>query len=428
MAHRSTISILSPKRNARLQTGWEGFFPYYAGYPTIFATALLKSADLPIGATVLDPWNGSGTTIHAAAQLGINGIGIDINPAMVIVAKARLLPSTEADSLVPLGKEIVAASHLLSIIGQDDPLRTWFSQESAEAIRGIERAICSHLIGGLGHTNDLVGHMSHFAAAMYISLFAVCRRLVNRFYSSNPTWMRLRRPDERRVKAERGAIEKKFLKELAHMSAALQAEAQPARIGSAQIRLGNSAAELPADCSADFVLTSPPYCTRIDYTSATRIELAIASPLLHKEVADLSREMLGSIRVPVNKIELNPTWGKKCAAFLRAVKKHPSKASAGYYLRTHLDYFDKLGRSLSEISRVLRPEARAIFVVQDSFYKEIHNDLPSMFVEIAEARNLTLVQRQNFYSARSMAGINRNSRLYNRRPGAVESVLCFEKK
>ncbi len=30
MAQR--LRIVSPKRNKRLQTGWEGFFPYYAGY------------------------------------------------------------------------------------------------------------------------------------------------------------------------------------------------------------------------------------------------------------------------------------------------------------------------------------------------------------------------------------------------------------
>ena len=46
------LRIVSPKRNKRLQTGWEGFFPYYAGYPELFARELLQSAKLPHGAVV----------------------------------------------------------------------------------------------------------------------------------------------------------------------------------------------------------------------------------------------------------------------------------------------------------------------------------------------------------------------------------------
>lgn len=41
------LRILSPKRDKRLQTGWEGFFPYYAGFPEMFVRELLQSAKLP---------------------------------------------------------------------------------------------------------------------------------------------------------------------------------------------------------------------------------------------------------------------------------------------------------------------------------------------------------------------------------------------
>ena len=69
------LRIISPKRNKRLQTGWEGFFPYYAGYPEFFARELLQSAKLASGAVVLDPWNGSGTTTYTATSLGLAGQG-----------------------------------------------------------------------------------------------------------------------------------------------------------------------------------------------------------------------------------------------------------------------------------------------------------------------------------------------------------------
>ena len=39
--------------------------------------------------------------------------------------------------------------------------------------------------------------------------------------------------------------------------------------------------DIAAD-SVDFVLTSPPYCTRIDSTAATRIELAVLAPYYYR--------------------------------------------------------------------------------------------------------------------------------------------------
>src|SRR5260370_11147987 len=48
------LRICSPKRNSRVQTGWQGFFPYYAGYPETFARTLLESARLQPVDIILD--------------------------------------------------------------------------------------------------------------------------------------------------------------------------------------------------------------------------------------------------------------------------------------------------------------------------------------------------------------------------------------
>ena len=82
------LLVRSPKRAAHVQSGWDGFFPYYDGYPEQFARTLLESARLPEGAMILDPWNGSGTTTYAASQLGYTSRGLDLNPVMNIVARA----------------------------------------------------------------------------------------------------------------------------------------------------------------------------------------------------------------------------------------------------------------------------------------------------------------------------------------------------
>ena len=66
-------------------------------------------------------------------------------------------------------------------------------------------------------------------------------------------------------------------------------------------------------------------------------------------------------------------------------------------------------------------------VVQDSFYKDIHNDLPKIVTEMCKIDGLRLRRREDFLLKRSMAGINPKVKLYRTGAEACESVLCFEK-
>jgi tRNA G10 N-methylase Trm11 len=191
------------------------------------------------------------------------------------------------------------------------------------------------------------------------------------------------------------------------------------------IRQGDSAALPFGDGEVNAVLTSPPYCTRIDYATTTRLELAVMHGLIQSCHVDLGRKMLGSVRVPQRDIKIKDSWGPTCGNFLSRVAEHTSKASASYYLKTHLDYYDKLDRSLNEISRVLAPGSVAVIVVQDSYYKEIHNDLPRVTSEMCAQKGLILNGRGDFAAKKTMASINRRSKPYRDSARALESVLSF---
>jgi len=426
------LKITSPKRNKKAQTGWEGFFPYYAGYPETFAKDILASADLSGDAVILDPWNGSGTTTYSAATLGLASRGMDLNPAMIVIARARLLPPSEADSLEPIAKEVARIAKRARSRGcESEPLRAWFTDETATSIRAIESSIRRHLLGGLTLTPEgpNLDKLSGLAATFYVALFTVCRGLASPFQASNPTWLRVPKSDETRVKLSLERMTGRLTETISSMSAALAQRAQLSlnEYGPSEIRLADTATTTINPSSVDLVLTSPPYCTRIDYTAATRVELAILAPLLRGTTEEISRRMIGSTRVPIHARDVSERWGARCASFLDALRCHPSKASNGYYYKTHLDYFDKMDRSIEKIASALKPGGRAILVVQDSNYKELHNDLPSFIADIGEAHGLLLGRREEFHLSRSMSGINPHTRLYKRTPGAVEAVLCFQK-
>lgn len=429
------LKITSPKRNSRIQTGWQGFFPYYAGYPETFARTLLASARLQPGAIVLDPWNGSGTTTYTASHLGLTSHGFDLNPVMVVVARARLLAASEADSIEPLAADVISdAQTPCKSLNDADPLTFWFSTETALSIRAIEGSIRRHLVGKmmLTRSGTRLDRISGIAATFYVALFSVCRTLVKPFQSSNPTWLRRPRENEVKVEATHASIALRLADNLRSMAAALVTETAQSNLlvaerGAWDVRHGDSTSADIAVENVDLILTSPPYCTRIDYTAATRIELAILSPVLGPAAEDLRRQMMGSTRVPERNIIPSSDWGATCNRFLETLRKHPSKASSGYYYKTHLDYFLKMAKSLSNIIKSLRQKGIAVLVVQGSFYKDLYNDLPTIITEMAEARGLVLARKEEFYLQHTMSNINPRARIYRNAAGAIESVLCFRK-
>jgi DNA modification methylase len=62
---------------------------HFATFPEALVEPCIK-AGCPVGGTVLDPFVGSGTTLLVARRLGCESIGIELNPAYVDLAHARM--------------------------------------------------------------------------------------------------------------------------------------------------------------------------------------------------------------------------------------------------------------------------------------------------------------------------------------------------
>ena len=64
-------------------------FAHFAVFPETLVEPLIK-AGCPSDGIVLDPFNGSGTTMLVARNLGRSAIGIDVNPIYSEIVKKRL--------------------------------------------------------------------------------------------------------------------------------------------------------------------------------------------------------------------------------------------------------------------------------------------------------------------------------------------------
>jgi len=429
------LTIGNPKQYARAaEKNSERLFPYYAGYSESFTDQLLKSAQLDGNAIVLDPWNGSGTTISSAGRLGLKAIGIDLNPAMVIVAKASLLSSREAPSLLPLAKSIVAqvTKHSRCLI-ESDPLSTWFYDESASLIRGLEVEINRALVSDDDYCSltkqNTLNRLSPLAAFFYVALFRSVRSMLFSFIPTNPTWVKQPRTSQERKRPIWDSVEKVFLTQVGFLTESMLALRENRNRESNEhvnVRLGSATGLRLKNGSIDFILSSPPYCTRIDYAVSTAIELAILRYDDHS-FDGLRRSLMGTATVEPTAPVIEAVWGRRCKQFLRQLYRHKSKASKSYYYKSHVQYFDSLFKSIQEIARVLKPRGNCVLVVQDSYYKELHNDLPMMAVEMADNSALKLFRREDFVSKKSMVGRNYRAKKYLETRLSSESVLCFRR-
>jgi site-specific DNA-methyltransferase (adenine-specific) len=64
-------------------------------FPVELARRCLKLCALPEGAVILDPFCGTGTVMLAARELGLSGIGIDVDEQYLDYARERLGGLTE---------------------------------------------------------------------------------------------------------------------------------------------------------------------------------------------------------------------------------------------------------------------------------------------------------------------------------------------
>lgn len=423
----SRLDLPSAKQS-RIHIG-NPWFPYYAGFSPEFVSQVLQGLPRLADKVVLDPWNGAGTTTFAASGLARQVYGFDLNPSMTIAARARLLGRDVTPSLIPLSREIVSnAARDISTPG--DPLALWLSPKSAAVLRALEQTIHRTLVlAEYSPARDLswVDRSSSLAAFFYVALFRTARRLVSRFGSANPAWVRAPRSPRMRARPPANAIHQAFLETVEQLAtAAVPQHENDSHLGRS-IHVGTAdSRRLPISrASVDAVVTSPPYCTRLDYARATRVELAVLRVGSNDE-AELRHRLIGTTSIGKVPESSDVRWGDTCLRLLDQISRHPSRASSGYYLRNHLQYFSGLFESLTELDRVLKPAGSCTIVIQDSWYKDVHTDLAAITKDMCSSNGWRFVGRDDHQVKRTYARINPLSSPAAR-SGAVESTLVFQK-
>lgn len=402
---------------------------YYAGYGEGFVEDLIDHLNLQPPDVLLDPWNGAGTTTRVALDRGLAAVGSDINPALVLIGKSKLLRGDATESLAALTAEVISRARRTT--GKDplDPLCEWFAPGTAAYFRAIEAAI-QHLLvkpeGGVNLTTAAgLRDVSPLAASFYVVLFETVRGFLSSFTTTNPTWVK-KRGEESRLSLTKNTVDAAFRAAEVRLHRRLEQLPLPqAREGSAAVVLADSRALPMDDSSADACITSPPYCTRIDYAVLTRPELAVLGVADGQHVRRLRDASIGTPTIWGDKPQPVPAWGSYTNELIGAISGHSSKASATYYRKYFVQYFDSMYASLRELRRVLRTDAPCALVVQDSFYKDIRVDLARSISEMAAGIGWGHVEQTDFAVPWNRARAHPGSRQYRDKSVATESLLIL---
>lgn len=399
---------LDPKRKTGAG-GVDAWYPYYAGFSSTFARRILES--LPRDLNVLDPWNGSGTSTYVASALGFSAVGIDLNPFAFIIATAKCARFSSISQACSLALSLAATPSCIDL-SPDDPLLSWLPETATRSYRSIDRAI-------QGKESISPAH----AAFAQLCLIRAARELAKPRRLSNPTWCRpgaiLRVPGAR------------LAEHFVSTACTLAADATTSPISYPSLLIADSRSLPLPDADADVILTSPPYCTRIDYAVQTSFELACIGVRPDFEFAALRRALMGTTSIREKVLQPLPTtWSRSVIALMNNVRRHHAYASGGYYYKNLWQYFDDAQRSVGELARVLRSGGIGLLVLQTSYYKEIYIDLPSLYVEIAQDAGLhsRVILDRSIPSSRVMTSVNTNSRRYLGSRSYKESLVLLEKK
>lgn len=398
---------LNTKRAGQL-TPFEAWAVYYAGYPLKFALEVLAKL-APAGAEVLDPWNGSGTTLVAAKQLGLRSHGVDLNPYAQLLAQARLhrgcpnqFRHAASDALAPTGSRHSSP---------DDSLSAWLSNVQ------LVRSFHANLIDILPNEDP---YRPSFCALFTIQCI---RRTLSVSTGSNPTWVK---PPKHPSTVTQDDWARAVNAEAAVAASVLETM-PPLTDAEARVGLGDSRAlALPND-SIDFVLTSPPYCTRIDYAVATSLELSfMGMERASTSFSALRRALMGT--TCIRKTVPNTSLPGEVACLLDRIENHGSYESSGYYFKNHRQYFHDCYASIQEIARVLRSGASAVLVVQDSYFKDLHIDLPRLIQATGSQCDLLPSVVSNVPVPRNLVDINPRARRNRGRRPYHEQVIRLRKQ
>ena len=379
-----------------------GLHPFKGKFYPQLAKSLLNISSAPLGSSLFDPYCGSGTTLLEGMLNGFKAYGCDFNPLAAKIAHAKTailyVPRNVVDLSIRTILERLSQQH-----GTPPESFDQFTPSTHEELLNWFPAPVLYKLNWLLTQVRLLGTQT------LVDFFEVIiSSLIREVSDQDPTDLRIRRRKEPLKDAPVLEMFKQRLK-LQHLR--LQkywsvAGRQPGHIISPTITQGDSRKNETMQAlglkpgSVDCIITSPPYATALPYIDTDRLSLLLIMGMTSPIRSNLEENLTGSREIRSrakaeaeesllneNAIEVLPSY---VVASLRNIYSANHSTKVGFR-RANMPallwrYFSDMKENLAQTEAILKPGAKAYYVVGDSRTKAGES-----WVKIETCKNIGLI-------------------------------------
>ncbi len=350
----------------RNDKSFHDWYRFVLSFPPHLVRVYLEKFSLRDGATILDPFCGTGTTLVEANLCGINSIGIEANPIAHFASSVKVDWKIDPDGLLNHANKIAKKVSAQINSEHGPPIRTLPNDAMSLLIKNSISPIPLHksliLIDALKSQADSDFYRHEMLALAKALVFSIS----NLHFGPEVGVRRKKKLD--------APVVDSWIAEVSTMASDLRNYCQNnthAVIHHADSRQLNEL--LPSE-SIDAVFTSPPYPNEKDYTRTTRLESVMLGFINNKaELRLLKKGLLRSNTRNVYKGDNDDGWItdhkqiQKIAAEIenRRVAMGKTSGFEKLYSKVTKLYFGGMARHLADLRPFLKPGAYLGYVVGD---------------------------------------------------------------
>lgn len=377
------------------------WYKYKEGFSAGMVEYFLDSFNLKKG-RLLDPFAGSGTAMFVGSGLGMHAEGIELLPIgqQIIETKQRI------DS------EITRKD--VAVLERWAKVRPWTNSKAVHPIKELRitrGAYPTETLEGMGKYLAIAKKENkHVRSVLQFALLCILESIS--YTRKDGQYLRWdHRSGRRQGKKifDKGKIlpfDEAISEKLNNIVSDLRAGSipddlfskAPTKAGKIIPHIGSCLDILPTLDSKkfDFIITSPPYCNRYDYTRTYALELALLG-VGEEELAKLRQDMLSCTveNRAKNLMEINSKWEKAIRAtdqqnLLQEILKYldaekdQGRLNNNGISRMVRGYFYEMACVIAECARVLKKNARLVMVNDNVRYAGVSVSVDIILSDIAQ--------------------------------------------
>lgn len=401
-------------------------------YPAMFIPQLVRKLILEyseVGETVLDIFNGSGSTMVEALLTNRNAVGIEINPLANLIASVKTTPLNQ-DNIFNEFEKI--RSHYFSDAAVDyiffDKIDFWFVESVISNFSKIRNSID-------GILSVELKNFFLICLSENVRELSVCRHAGFKMHR-----------DPAKVDKEYTATEifSRFEKSVRKNAQAVGVFSKKVSDGTATKRLiFGSSADIHDIPKVDLILTSPPYgdsSTTVAYGQFSRLSsewLGLALDGLPK-IANLDNELLGGKKVSsdkINEVKLKSTTLSSALMFYEKTLEGFDEKSVEYKklaarVNDVASFYVDLDKTISNASSYIKSGRHFILVTGSRVVKlyKLHTDI--ICAELAENYGFSLssIFYRNIENKRMPSAVSATNIVGEKAPTMTKESIVVLKK